>query len=236
MLFTVHSDLATGEKDFFEMNPGAQAIEEFNKCSSRQMFTVCLIADRDYDSPLRTLPERIRREKAVLIAGYPREGNRPDKNARNIIDGKVKSVESAIQKYQEIQFDEDKAMLFALNAQIQEAMDTMAANKEELAKVVKVTTNKKTGETTKMEYVDAKMLNVLKTTAVNLGAKLPALKDARTKLLENMKIASPLENITTYSSQDVLASVDDDDDLLDGEGSTLDAFNEKQFKQKENAD
>src|SRR5690606_28613191 len=119
MLFSVHSDLATGEKDFFELNPGAKAIEEFNKCSSRQMFFVCLVADRDYDSPLRTLPERTRREKAVVIAGYPREGNRPDKNARNLINGKVESVEAAITKYYEIQFDEDKAMLHAINAQIQ---------------------------------------------------------------------------------------------------------------------
>lgn len=227
MLFKVHSDIAEEDDKFFEMNPGALAIEEFNKCTGRQMFFVCLVADRDHDSPLRTLPERARREKAVVIVGYPMEGNRPDKNARNLINGKVEKVEKAIAKYREIQYDEDKEMLFAVSAQIQEAIAAMAADKEALARVTKVTTNKKTEEVTKVEYVDAKMLATLRSEATALGAKLPSLKEAKAKLMEGMNIASPLENVTTYSSQDIV-----DEEFSDDEGfSTLDMFNEKEKQQ-----
>lgn len=231
MLFKVHSDLATEDK-FFEMNPGALAIEEFNKCTSRQMFFVCLIADRDYDSPFRTLPERTRRERAVVTAGYPMEGNRPDKNGRNLISGKVERVEAAIAKYRELQYDEDRAMRDALDAQIQEALLAIAANKEDKAKVVKTTKNK-AGETIKEEYVDAKMVIALRAESVNLAKSLPALKKARTELLATMDTGSALDNVITHTSQD-LADLDEDEDLIDaGGGSTLDMYNEK-IKEQEN--
>jgi hypothetical protein len=230
MLFKVHSDLATGdEKAFFEMNPGALAIEEFNKCTSRQMFFVCLVADRDWDSPYRTLPERTRRERAVLTAGYPMEGNRPDKNARNLINSKVEKVERAITKYKEIQWDEERAMFDAATAQIQEALSAIAADKTALATVVKKKKNKDTGEESVEEYVDVKALAALRLEAVKLSALLPSLRDAKAKLMAGLNIAPALEGITTWSSQDLSG---DEDDPLEGEGSTLDAFNEKQKRQK----
>lgn len=230
MLFNVHSDLATGEKDFFEMNPGARAIKVYNKCSSRQMFFVCLVADRDHDSPYRTLPERTRRERAVVTAGWPMEGTRPDKNARNLISGKVEAVEAAIVQYTEDQYDEDRAMLDAVNAQIQDAIAAMAADKQAIAKVIKITTNKKTGTSTTEEYIDAKTLAILQDKAVNLGTKLPALKKAKADLMQSMRLSSPLDNVNTYSSQDIDSA--EEIDFGDDEGSTLDRQNERLKAQK----
>jgi hypothetical protein len=230
MLFKVHSDLAkTTNKDlFFEMNPGALAIEEFGRCSTRQMFFVCLVADRDYDSPLRTLPERTRRERAVVIAGYPLEGDRPDKNARNLINKNVENVEKAISKYRELQYDEDRAMLDAINTQIQETLDAISSDKQEAAKVTKVSSEKKSGNTEKTEYIDAKLLGILRKDATKLSAELPALRTAKAKLLEALKLSSPLEDIIVYSSQDMVTT-----DETVHSGSTLDIFNEKRFKDKE---
>jgi hypothetical protein len=229
MLFSFHSDLANGGKDFFVMNPGAQAIEEFNNCTSRQMFFVGLVADRDYDSPLRTLPEKTRRERAVIVSGYPMEGDRPDKNARNLINRKVEAVEKAIFKYREMQYDEDKAMLEAINMQIQETLDAMSLDKREAAKVVKIKTEKKSGDTEKIEFVDAKLLQALRLGATKLGAELPALRAAKKKLQETVNSASPISNIITYSSSDL------PDEPLSNEGeigSTLDRFNEERFKKE----
>lgn len=229
MLFNVHSDLATGEKDFFEMNPGARAIEAFNNLRSRQMFFVCLVADRDNDSPLRTQPERTRRERAVVICGYPMEGTRPDKNARDLINRKVESVEKAIIAYKDIQYDEERAMLDAINAQIQETLDAMGLDKREAARVVKIKTDKATGNTEKIEYVDAKQLSELRMAAIKLGVQLPSLRKSKAELISSIRSTSPapLDNILTYSSQDVT------DDVVGEEGgSTLDSFNEKRFKEQ----
>jgi len=57
--------------DIFEMNDGLQAIPEFIKLSSMQMKTVALYAD--YDSPLRTKPDKEKRELAAKLGGYAME-------------------------------------------------------------------------------------------------------------------------------------------------------------------
>lgn len=230
MLFTYHNDIGTGEKDFFEMNPGANAVKEFKDCTSRQMFFVGLVADRDRDSPLRTLSERTRREKATVMAGYPLEGNRPDKNGRNLINGKVAVVEVAIKKYYENQFDEERAMLDAVNAQIQETLDMISSNKIALATITKTTVDKKTGASTKEEHLDAKMLSVLRAEARKAAVELPALKEAKAKLLNTMNIKPAMENLTTFTNTDLVNAEGEDVDE-EGEGSTLDQFNEKRFKQ-----
>lgn len=232
MLFRIHSDIASGKKDFFELNPGARGIEKFNACSSRQMLFVCFVADRDYDSPLRTLPEHQRRTKAALYSGYGMEGDRPDKNARNLINKKIADVEAAITEYREMQWDEERAMLDAINAQIQETLDAMALDKREAARVVKTKTEKKTGNVEKIEYVDSKLLTDLRLGAAKLGKELPQLRATKKQLLESIRIASPVaEDFITYSSQDV-----SDEDVAateNGELSTIDILNEKRFKQQQ---
>lgn len=232
MLFVVHSDIAAGKKDFFEMNPGALAIPEFSVLSSNQMFAVTLIADRDFDSPLRTLSEKDRREKAVLIAGYKREadGKRPDKNARNIIDGKVASVEEALKKYYEIQYDEEKAMLSSLNAQIKEAIHLMQMDKREACKVVKTKYNKVQKETTKEEYVDMAMVVKLTSDAMKIGIPLQELKKTRDSLQRELEKSSPIDNLMTGTVSDIISS--DEEEFGDSDNdnglTTLDKYMQKQ--------
>jgi hypothetical protein len=79
------------DKDTFELNPEIKAIAEFADLTDRQFRFVALVADRR--TPLRTLPDKQRREKATMICGYGMEGNRPDKNARTLIAGQLEKVD-----------------------------------------------------------------------------------------------------------------------------------------------
>lgn len=231
MLFKVHSLMATGEKDFFEENPGARAIVEFNSLTSKQMLCVCLIADIAHDSPFRSLPEKIRREQATKTAGYGMEdGKRPDKNARNIIAGKTESVEKAIIKYKEIQYDEDLAILEALERQIQETIAIMQMDKKEAAKIVKTSVDKK-GVTTKTESIDVKMFTSLSLEASKLGARLPELREAKMKLLQTMQVSSPAENLMIFSHNDI----DDSNDDSEEGTSTMDKYMDKKKKIRDDA-
>jgi hypothetical protein len=240
MIFKVHSNMADPDKmNFFRENPGAEAISEFLALSPKQMFAVCLIADRDYDSPLRTLSDKERRTKAVKIAGYPMEtdGKRPDKNARNIIEGKVESMEIAIAKYIEIQYDEDAAVLAAMNNQIREAIDIMNLDKREACKVVKSQTNRKTGEKTTTEYVDMAMVTKITVDAMKMGIPLESLKGTRDTLQNKLKKVLPVDSLMTYTIEDVIDSEDESDDYNDARnsgGSTLDAYMSKEAKIKAN--
>lgn len=211
------------------MNPGALAIPEFSTLSSNQMFAVTLIADRDYDAPLRTLSEKDRREKAVLIAGYKREtdGKRPDKNARNIIDGKVESVEAAIKEYYRIQYDEEKAILSSLNTQIKEAIDLMQLDKKEACKVIKTKYNKTSKETSKEEYVDMAMVTKLTKDAMSIGIPLQELKKTRDNLQKQLEKSTPIDNLMTGTIADIVS--EDVFDEGDESGlTTLDKYMEKQ--------
>lgn len=232
MLFRVMSDMATGGKDFFVENPGAEAIEEFNRCTSRQMFFVCLVADRDPDSPLRTQPELRRRTMAAEIAGWPLEdGKRLDKNGRNLVAGKVESVEAAIAKYRELQYDENEDMLMAVDAQIQEAIYMMKANKEELCTVVTKRTNKaKDGDSsvTETTSLDGKMLIQMIKDSMKLGAGLAELKETREKLASMLpKTNTVMSDITTFTSNDFTP-----EELSDTEQSTIDTFMAKKREQE----
>jgi hypothetical protein len=119
-------------RDCFELNPELLAIPEFGTLTDKQFRVVALVADRK--SPLRTLPEKQRREKACLISGYGLEGNRPARNARAIISGEVDSIEKAIAKYREYQFDENQDTLDSTNKLIRtnrEFIDHVNSRKEE---------------------------------------------------------------------------------------------------------
>lgn len=225
MLFRVKSELkdAVG-REFFDLNPGAEAIEEFNRCTSRQMFFVCLVADRDPDSPLRTQPELKRRTMAASIAGWPLEdGKRLDKNGRNLVAGKVESVEVAIAKYKELQYDENEDMLMAVDAQIQEAIYLMKSNKEEMCTVVTKRTHKvKEGESsvTETTSLDGKMLVQMIKDSMKLGAGLAELKETREKLVAMLpKTNNVLNDLTTFTSNDFTP-----EELSNTEQSTIDTF------------
>lgn len=193
--------------DPFELNPGALAIEDFKNLTPQQFTFVCLIADTDYDNPLKTLPEQLRREKAVKVAGYGMEsdGKRFDKNARNMINGKVETVEKAIITYRDNQFDEDKAALEAVDKQIEEARKLMRSDKEAIA----------------VKMGDPELAFKLANQAIKLGegiAKLMATKKELKKLIQEKE---PVKmNIETGTAAD-LDNIPDED----GEGekmSTLD--------------
>lgn len=219
MLFRVKSEFkeATG-REFFELNPGSEAIEEFNRCTSRQMFFVCLVADRDFDSPLRTLPEHTRRTKAAEIAGWPLEdGKRLDKNGRNLVAGKVESVEIAIAKYRELQYDEKEDMFEAVDTQIQEAIHVMRMDKEEFCTIVK-TVNTKSGDVIKETRFDGKMYVQMVKDAMKLGSGLAELKETKSKLEAMLpKTNTVLNDLTTYTSNDFTP-----EELGDTEQSTID--------------
>jgi hypothetical protein len=94
-------------KDIFDLNPELRAIQEFENLTSRQMLYVILAVD--YKSPFRKLAPLDRKAKAAQEAGWKMEadGKRLDMNGRNLVNGKVASVERAIKKYNMLQKNED---------------------------------------------------------------------------------------------------------------------------------
>lgn len=229
MLFRVHSGLATGEKDFFELNPGAEAIEEIRRCTSRQAFFVCLVADRDWDSPFRTLDEETRRTRAAKTAGWGMEGDRPDKNARNLIAGKIDDVELAIKWYRENQYDEEREMLDAIDAQIKDCIRLMKMDKEAACKVTTTKTNKKTGEIEKTEFTDMKQVAALTKDTLGFGAKLAQLRSDKIQLSKSIQTFSVSDKVTTYTSHDI-----PDESIApskEGGRSTIDIFMSQKNKQ-----
>jgi len=157
-------------KDIFELNEGLKAIDEFANLLPMQMKAVALYAD--YDSPLRSLPDRERREQAAKLGGYPLEsdGKRLNKNAREFVDGKKPTLEAAIAKYNEIQYDETKAILSAYDKQIQEILELMVLDKKE-----------------KFEK-DPKLAMDLAEKAGKLSKLLPEIKESKKKIQDMMNI------------------------------------------------
>lgn len=225
MLFRVKTEFKEAiDREFFELNTGAEAIDEFNRLTSRQMFFVCLVADRDQDSPLRTLPEFVRRTKAAEIAGWPLEdGKRLDKNGRNLVAGKVESVEAAITKYRELQYDEQADMFDAVDRQIQEAINVMKADKEQMCIITKKT-RQKNGDIIEETKLDGKMYVQMVKDAMKLGAGLAELKKTKEDLIALLpKPGTVIDDITTYTSNDLTA-----EELNDDDRSTIDKFMQKQ--------
>ena len=141
---------------------------------------VCLVADRR--SPLRTLPERDRREKAARICGWPMEGNRLDRNGREVCAGKVESIERAIEKYKEYQFDEHQADYDAIVKQIQEIREYLQSDKDD--------SKGDKGKTLEQ--------------AAKLGERLPGLIEAKQKLEALLQVTTDQKpELTTFTSADL---------------------------------
>jgi hypothetical protein len=180
MLYKIRENVS-----IFEDNPELSAIPEFAKLTDRQMKFVCLFADRR--SPLRTLPEKQRREKAAQIVGYPMEGSRLDRNGRDAVSGKVASIERAIEKYREYQHDENQATLDSTNTLIQ-------TNKDFINSV-----NSRTDEEKKDKQYgkDLELAN-------KFANQLPSLVESKQKLEALLNISiEQRPDITTYTSSDV---------------------------------
>jgi hypothetical protein len=111
------------KKPLIEENPELKAIPEFADLSDRQLRYIFLVYD--YKTPLRQMPLEKRKEEAAKTVGYKYEadGKRLDRNARNLIAGKVVSVENAIIKFLNIQRDEDRESLMAIDSQITQIKD-----------------------------------------------------------------------------------------------------------------
>lgn len=203
------------EKSPFVLNDGLKAIKEFVALTDRQFTAVALVADSE--SPLRKQPEKQRREQAAIIAGWPMEGKRLDKNGRNFVDGQVKSIEKAIQKYREIDYDEDKVAIGNLDRQIQENNKAITEDKD-------VAATKETKDGTKV--VDAKLKYELIDKANKFARELPELYEAKKKLRDVLNLREE-SSITTFTSADV-ESEETNDEL-----STLDNFMMKKSKDNE---
>ena len=141
MLFKVEAS-----KDTFELNPSLKAIPEFEPLTERQMTYVILATD--YKSPLRKLSPDERKQQAAVIAGYKLDKKNPtklDTNGKNLIQGKVPSIESAIARYRALQKDEDYETLISLNtliSQIRELNEKPDKNWQELAAAVNMNVQK----------------------------------------------------------------------------------------------
>jgi hypothetical protein len=209
MLFKLHY-----EKSPFVLNDGLQAIREFVCLSDRQFTAVALFVD--YDSPLRKLPEIQRREQAAIISGYPMEGKRLDKNGRNFVDGKVKSMESAINKYREIQFDKDKETLAGIDRQIHEIMEIVKEDK--IKSATKVTISK---EGSRAEFVDQELRYKLVDSATKMAKTLPDLYKSRNEMLDLIGDTENKPELSTFTSSDIL---DNEEETVDENLSTVDQY------------
>ncbi len=198
-------------QDIFEKYPELKVVSEYSKLTDRQMKLVCLVAD--IKSPIKTLPDKQRRERACYTLNFPTEGNRLDKNGRNIVSGQVESIEKAIEVYKKNQYDSDRDTLDSLKQQIQEIKDYLKSDKSQpLIFKGKVVVDNKGKEKT---FTDPKNLKL----AAELGERLPGLVEAYKKVESILNVKEEKLQIPTFTSND-LPVVEEGDEPL----STLDQF------------
>jgi hypothetical protein len=110
--------------DVFEDNPELRTVPEFSGAtfSDRMMKYVMLVAW--YKSPLRMKDLEDRKFKAAIWAGYKleKDSNRPDVNMRNVITGKVATIEAAIRAMRALNPNEWK-IVEGMQCQIDEILD-----------------------------------------------------------------------------------------------------------------
>lgn len=112
------------DKDIREDNDWIDAIPAFRPLTSKQLKYIALTYD--FDTPLKQLSLQDRKEQAAENAGYSRENaKRMDKNARNLMNGKVESVEEAIPVYKGMLRDIDREALEAYDTNLENYMEQM---------------------------------------------------------------------------------------------------------------
>lgn len=155
-----------------EDNPWIVDVEQFKPLTDRQLKYIYY--GFDYHSPLRSLPLKDRLRQAALMAGYKMEkdGSRPDANARALIEGKIKSVEVAITKYNQLQFDEDRETyesVCTLLRQLRELNNKPDKNVNELEKAVKMSKEIDKLTETKRKLEDLLNIQPLMTSATDIA-------------------------------------------------------------------
>lgn len=207
----------------FDLNPGLLAVEQYKNLTDKQMFVVILVADPSKDNPIRTLSGRQRRERACTLAGYPLEsdGKRLAKNAREIVEGKVKSIEDAIEEFKKNHYDIHAHNKEAFKKQMSEIREFLNQDKRyPLVKDGLVIKNDKGEE---VWVTDQKGLKL----ASDLAKDLPDLEEA----LNRLEALEPEDNKfegQTYTSLDLPDEVDGDSNL-----SMIDLFHQANKKKEE---
>lgn len=188
------------EEDIFKLNEGLLAVVEFKRLTDQQMKYVCLICDPSNDNPVRTLQGKNKKEKALLLAGYKLEpdGKRLNKNARDVADGNIASIEQAIAKFKELHYDKN--------------MDTYQTVSTLIGKNVDY-----------IKEVDSKSKDYGKELdrANKFAKELPELLEAKQKVqaLLNVEVNFKPELGSTYTPNDLPEETETDEPL-----STLDLF------------
>jgi hypothetical protein len=112
------------DRDIREDNDGIDAIPAFRGLNSKQLKYIFLTYD--FDTPLKQLSLQERKEQAAENAGYSRENaKRMNKNARDLMNGKVKSVEAAIPVFKSMLRDLDREALEAYDTNLENYMAQM---------------------------------------------------------------------------------------------------------------
>lgn len=127
------------DKPVMEDNPEFAAIPELAALTDRQLRYIMLVDW--YNSPLRLLKHSDRKFKAAIMVGYPleRDGKRLDMNGRNLINGKVESVESGRRVLTEIQYDAERELLNAIDAQVDQIKDFLKKPNKSVQELDKAT-------------------------------------------------------------------------------------------------
>lgn len=177
MIYKVEHD-----KDVFELNPELRAIKEFADLTHRQMVYTILVTD--FKSPFRKLSLEEKKEKAAITAGFKleKDGKRLDMNARNLVQGKVGTVEAGIKKYKELQRDEDYETLLSLSALISQIRAMNNKSDKDVAELAKV---------------------------VDMNLKLSKLVEEKRKIEEILDLREDAPSDPTGSIQDDDESVDE---------------------------
>lgn len=152
----------------FDDNPEFKAIPELACLTERQLRYVMLVDW--YQSPLRLLPPDERKMRAALLAGYKleKDGKRLDVNGRNIVEGKVATVERARRVLSDIQYDYERELLIAIDNHINHIIKFL---------------NKREKNAQELEKAN------------NMMSKLPSILENRKKVLEalNFRSEQPIE-------------------------------------------
>lgn len=108
------------DHNVFEDNPEFKIIPEFANLTDRQMKYVMLV--EWHGTPLRRMKKDDRKYKAALMAGYKleKDGSRPDMNMRNLLAGKVATIEAALREMKSLQHDSEQEIMEAFDTQIDE--------------------------------------------------------------------------------------------------------------------
>jgi hypothetical protein len=111
------------DHDVFEDNPELKIIPEFSNLTDRQMKYVMLV--EWHGTPLKRMKLEDRKYKAALMVGYKleKDGSRPDMNMRNLINGKVNTIEAALREMKGIQHDTEGEIMEAFDTQINEIIE-----------------------------------------------------------------------------------------------------------------